>query len=207
MIMVALTPRALRRGCVLVCLLLAGCGGGGGGPAVTLSPSPLTGSFQPSQLPAQLRLDVAVPGGTASPAAYLLVSDSAGTFQAGALPLSLGPGSNRYFADLPTNAGLGLGAHAGSLKLEVCGDAACGADFGGASLPYTITVQPPVVVSGTPDLEVAVVQGSPLPLALRLQGAATGGPLYAMVGPGDAATTPASRSTPATTSCPTRCRC
>jgi len=89
--MSGLGVRALTRLWLLLCVSgLAACGGGGGGGGsltITLSPNPLTASYQLNQLPAQVRVNATVSGSISATTVYVLVADTGNTFQSGSLSL------------------------------------------------------------------------------------------------------------------------
>jgi len=135
---------------------LVACGGGGGGggdaatPAsieVSIDPAPLTAAWLDSWIPDPLtvtaRLSV-VPTGTVYPVVVLdqavFVEESVSVSQVDASTFSM---------NITPVSGLAVGEYTGTLTLRLCKDAACASEYTlvGGRLPYTLTVNPALVVT------------------------------------------------------------
>lgn len=147
---------ACRIPALLAMALMAGCGGGAGAPAAETAASPvITVRTSPARL--DLRTvagrDVTVTlSATLDPVPAervypVLVADRPVIVPGPAGVLRQPDGSYRTI--VTTDRALPPGTHTGTLTLDLCRNPACTDAWAlrGASLPYTITVEPPVVLS------------------------------------------------------------
>lgn len=145
----------LRQACLaLTCMtvLITACGGGGGGDdpsyTVSLSPKPLTASWNDSIVLGQPITVTAnfspAPKGTV----YPVVVMDAPNFVPGAVVVRQ-ISDTTYAMDLTPVATLPVGKHTGTLTLKMCKDAQCAAAYTltGGSLPYELTVVAALAVS------------------------------------------------------------
>jgi hypothetical protein len=167
----------LRIGRVAMALLVAAvaaCGGGGGAGggaggtsgalAVTIeTPAIVTSLLADGQSGAPLTGEVVAEvvghySGTAS-AVYALISPTGSAFFVGQAFITLLPG-NRFSVQLRVNTLLNPGTHTGSLAVRVCGDPSCASQYTvtPSSVPYTVTVLPPITIG-------VAVDGVPQPMA------------------------------------------
>lgn len=138
----------------LLCLVL-GCGGGGDdlGASDGSGGSSIAVAYTPSSIDVHAKqgmLRFVEVGAAFSPlpttVVYPVIVQSGQDFQSGAAVMPDGDGS--YSATLYAKDTLALGAHQGTLTLRLYKDAAKTQQYSltGATLPYSITVDPPVSV-------------------------------------------------------------
>lgn len=148
-----------------IALLAAGCGGGGDGSAVTTPPPPppppvtpgLT--FSPGAVSAttyagaagNISLIAVMTTAAAAVAHHIEYQDPADLVDSITRQSSSGPATDLL---IRTRAGLGSGAHQGTLKFYICLDDACTSSYAGSpfDLPISVNVQP------RPPLQVAPAQ-------------------------------------------------
>ena len=170
---------------LLAVLALSACGGGGGGGGggslrIALSPSPLTGSPYPSELPASYNVTAVASGSMSASTVYVAITDAAGTFTPGPVPVGPAAGVNTYNVTLTTAGTLSVGDHAGTLQARLCSDPNCNSVITTSALPYRITVRAPEVGMINPGaLETALIQGRSTRLTISTIGVPVSSTLYA----------------------------
>jgi outer membrane protein assembly factor BamB len=151
----------------LMSVLLAACGGGGGSGSplsISLTPSTVSASFVQGTV--YSFTESAVVKGTVSGAVYVLIVDTAGVLQPN---VSIQQQSaTLYSASLATTPDLAEGTHSGSIQVKLCSDTACSTQYGGTSLPYTLTVLPPPTIAA---LSPSSVNAGGAPFTLTVDGA------------------------------------
>jgi PQQ-like domain len=125
-------------------------------PALTLSPSTLTGSFVAgSPFPFNFVLQATpAPDVNVGGSLYVTVSDPTGTFSSAASFGYLDPSKPYQILQLQAVSTLSPGTYTGTIKLNVCSDSACSNPVLGSpmSIPFNVTITTPPANTGLTTL-------------------------------------------------------
>jgi hypothetical protein len=123
-------------------------------PALTLSPSTLTGSFVAgSPFPFNIVVQ-ATPSPDVNYPLYVSVTDATGTFSSSASFGYLDPSKSYQLLQVQALSTLNAGSHTGNITLNVCSDSACTKPVLGApiTVPFSVTIAPTPANSGLTPL-------------------------------------------------------
>jgi PQQ-like domain len=123
-------------------------------PALTLSPSTLTGSFVAgSPFPFNIVVQ-ATPSPDVSAPLYVTVNDTTGTFSSSASFGYLNPNTPYQLLQVQALSTLSAGNHSGNFSLNVCSDSACTKPVLGSpiTVPFNITIAPTPANAGLTPL-------------------------------------------------------